>query len=114
MVAPFPCNVPIQWKSWYLFGKDGFNNDIDAWTDPVDVNVIGWTSRRVLSRDGIHEVEDTDHLKLMVPTDFAWGPKDLAVIPGRGNYLVEGIENPGAGFHGWKPGIVLSLLKEEG
>ena len=114
VTAPFPANVPIGWKAWYSAGKDGFGNEVDAWTDPVTVKVIGWSSRRVLSRDGIHEVEDTDHLKLSVPPDFQWGPKDLAVIPGRGDYEVEGVVDVGEGFHGWKPGLTLSLLLGSG
>lgn len=114
MTAPFPCNTPIQWKAWYSAGKDGFHNDIDAWSDPVTRNVISWTSKRILSRDGVHEVEDTDHLVLCVPPDFTWNAKDLAVIPGRGDYLVNGIVDVGEGFTGWKPGLTLDLLKGEG
>jgi hypothetical protein len=68
----------------------------------------------VLSRDGVSEVEDVDHLDLMVGSQFVWNPKDLAIIPDRAEYLVEGIKNPGAGFHGWRPGLTLSLLRQEG
>lgn len=114
MVAPFPSNTPIQWRFWQSAGKDPLGNDIDDWGDPVDVKCIAWSSRRVLSRDGVSEVEDVDHLDLIVGNQFAWNPKDLAIIPTRGDYLVEGIKDPGHGFHGWQPGIVLSLLRQEG
>ena len=112
--APFPAHVPIQWRFWESAGKDPLGNDIDRWGDPVDVKCISWSSRRVLSRDGVSEVEDVDHLDLSVGPRFVWNPKDLAVIPGRGAYMVEGVRDPGEAFHGWKPGIVLSLLKQEG
>lgn len=114
VVAPFPSNVPIRWKFWESGGKDPLGNNIDRWADPVDVKVIAWSSRRVLSRDGVSEVEDVDHLDLTVGPQFTWNPRDLAVIPGRGDYLVEGVRDPGEGFHGWRPGITLSLLRQEG
>lgn len=114
MVAPFPSNWTIQWKQVYVAGEDPLHNDILAYRDPVPVKVIGWSSRRVLSRDGEHEVEDTDHLDLAVSFDFVWAPNDHAVIPGRGEYMVEGVKDSDHGFHGWQPGLVLSLLLGEG
>lgn len=114
MSAPFPANKVIGWQTWYANGEDGFHNTIDAWSDPVPVKVIGWTSRRILSRDGVHEVEDTDKLKLMVPTNFAWTPKDKAIIPNRGSYTVNGVEDVGEGFHNWQPGLTLTLERGEG
>ena len=114
VTAPFPSRVPIQWQFWQSGGKDPLGNDIDKWGNPVNVMCISWSSRRVLSRDGVSEVEDVDHLDLSVGPQFVWNPKDLAVIPGRGAYLVEGVRDPGEPFHGWKPGIVLSLLRQEG
>lgn len=107
--APFPCNQEIGWRAWYSAGTDGFQNPIDAWQPPRTRKVIGWQSVRVLSRDGVHEVEDTDHIKLLVPTDFPWQPKDLAVIPGRGEYQVVGLDDSSTGFHNWKPGVTLKL-----
>lgn len=114
VIAPFPSKYPIQWKVWRSAGKDPLGNEIDDWAAPVTRKVIGWTSRRVLSRDGEHEVEDVDHLDLMVNTQFVWGVKDHVIIPGRGEYMVEGVKDPGHGFHGWAPGITLSLLLGEG
>jgi hypothetical protein len=114
VTASFPSKFPIQWRTWQSGGRDPLNNPIDAWGDPFPVMVIGWSSRRVLSRDGEHEVEDTDHLDLMVNNQFSWGVKDHVIIPGRGEYMVEGIKDPGHGFHGWQPGITLSLLLGEG
>jgi hypothetical protein len=114
VTAPFPSKLPLQWKVWQSAGEDPLGNTIDDWADPVTRKVIGWSSRRVLSRDGVSEVEDVDHLDLMVSSVFTWTPKDLVVIPGRGDYLVEGIRDPGHGFHGWQPGVVLSLLRQEG
>lgn len=114
MVAPFPAKFQIQWKFWESGGTDPLNNPIDKWGNPFPVNVIGWSSRRVLSRDGEHEVEDTDHLDLSVPSNFVWNPKDHAIIPGRGEYMVEGVKDPGHGFHGWQPALTLSLLLGEG
>jgi hypothetical protein len=114
VTAPFPARVPIQWQFWESGGTDPNGNEIDQWGDPVPVKVIQWSSRRVLSRDGMSEVEDVDHLDLSVGPQFTWNPKDLAIIPGRGAYLVEGVRDPGAAFHGWQPGIVLSLLMQEG
>lgn len=108
-IAPFPAKKCIQWKTWYANGTDGFGNTIDAWNDPVTVKVISWSSVRVLSRDGIHEVEDTDHLKLSVPPDFMWDPQDKVIIPNRGEYLIVGVEDPGDGFHDWKPALTLKL-----
>lgn len=110
VTAPFPEKYTINWKVYSPKGNDPLGNPIDDWADPMPVKVIGWSTRRVLSRDGEHEVEDTDHLDLMVGPRFVWGVKDLAVIPGRGDYLVEGIKDPGHGFHGWQPGVTLSLL----
>lgn len=114
MVAPFPSNTAISWRIWESAGKDPEGNDIDNWGDPLPRKCIGWSSRRVLSRDGVSEVEDVDHLDLMVSFDFPWNPKDLATIPDRGDYLVEGVRDAGHGFHGWRPGITLSLLRQEG
>lgn len=109
MSAPFPANKKIGWQQWYSAGTDGFFNTIDAWKPAKTVMVIGWISNRVLSRDGVHEVEDTDHLKLMVPTTFVWSPKDQAIIPLRGTYQVVGVEDVGQGFHNWQPGLTLKL-----
>ena len=114
MSAPFPCGKTVQWKSWSVGGKDGFGNDIDTWSNPKSVKVIGWSSRRIMSRDGVHEVEDTDHLRLLVPPNFPWNPKDLVTIPNRGDYEVVGVEDVGQGFHGWQPGLTLTLLISEG
>jgi hypothetical protein len=114
VTAPFPANKSLQWQTWYSGGKDPFGNDVDKWRDPVTVKVIGWSVRTVLSRDGIHEVEDTDHVDLLVPPNFGWAPKDLAVIPSRGNFLVEGVDDSNMGFHGWQPGLKLTLLRQEG
>lgn len=114
VTAPFPSRVPIQWQFWQSAGKDPIGNDIDDWADPIDVKCIGWSSRRVLSRDGVSEVEDVDHVDLSVGNRFVWHPKDLAIIPGRGPFLVEGIRDPGESFHGWSPVTVLSLLRQEG
>jgi hypothetical protein len=113
-IASFPCKKRIGWKTWYSAGIDGFQNTIDAWNLPVVRKVISWSSVRVLSRDGVHEVEDTDHLLLLVPPTFRWNKKDLAVIPGRGDYLVVGIDNAGDGFHDWKPGLTLKLELGQG
>jgi hypothetical protein len=107
--AAFPCNKPVGWRSWYSAGKDGFNNTIDAWSDPATRMVIGWESVRVMDRDGVHAVEDTDKLKLAVPSDFAWSPQDLVDIPGRGSYQIVGLDDSSEGFHNWKPGMVLKL-----
>lgn len=112
--APFPANVPIQWRLWRSGGTDPLGADVDDWADPLPAKVIGWSSRRVLSRDGVSEVEDLDHIDLMVGPQFVWHPRDLAVIPGRGEFLVEGVRDPGHGFHGWQPGLTLSLLRQEG
>jgi hypothetical protein len=114
MVAPFPSNWTVQWRTYNSPGDDPLGNAIDDWDAPVPVKVIGWSSRRVLARDGVSELEDTDHLDLAVSFDFTWGPKDHVIVPNRGEYMVEGIKDSDHGFHGWQPGLVLSLLLGEG
>jgi hypothetical protein len=114
ITAPFPCNKPIGWRYWYSGGTDGFNNTIDLWQDPVTRLVIGWESVRVMDRDGVHAVEDTDKLKLLVPSNFEWNKQDLADIPGRGSYQIVGLDDSSEGFHNWRPGVVLRLELSEG
>lgn len=112
--APFPANKALQWRKWYSGGKDPLGNDLDRWRDPVTVKVIGWSVRTVLAQDGLHEVEDVDHVKLLVPPTFDWALRDLAVIPSRGNFMVDGVDDGNMGFHNWQPGLTLSLLRREG
>jgi hypothetical protein len=110
--APFPANKQLQWRTWYSGGKDPLGNTVDKWRDPVTVNVIGWSVRTVLARDGISEVEDTDRIRLMIPPTLPWQSKDLVVIPTRGNFLVEGADDSNMGFHNWQPGVTLTLLRQ--
>jgi hypothetical protein len=112
--APFPATKPLQWEKWYSAGKNPLGEDVDRWQDPVEVMVIGWSVRTVLAQDGFHEVEDTDHVTLLVPPTFAWQAKDRADIPSRGPFLVEGVDDSNMGFHGWQPGLKLTMVRQEG
>lgn len=114
MSAPFPTNYEVQWETWYSDSKDPIGNDIDKWHDPEPRLVIGWTNRAAVDSNGVSQAEDTNHLRLQVPPDFAWAAKDLATVPGRGKFQVAGAVDGNAGFHGWRPGLVLEMTRREG
>lgn len=113
-LAPFPANYQVMYKEWYADGKDELYNDKDGWRDPVPRMVIGWSSRRVVTEDGIHSAQDEDNVRLEVPSDFTWAARDLVILPNRGTFQVRGAVDPSKGFHGWQPGLVLELQRVEG
>jgi hypothetical protein len=110
----FPARYTVQYEVWFTTAKDELQNDIDQWQDPVPRNVIGWTSRQTVIQDGVRSAEDEDKTRLQIPADFVWAVRDRVTIPGDGRYQITGALTADAGFHGWKPGLTLDLLKVDG
>lgn len=108
-VAGFPANLPVQWQTWSVGPKDELQEDTDVWADPVERKVISYSSRQVVIRDGGHVAQDTDQIRMSIPAEgFTWNVRDRVTVPGRGTYLVTGVDD-GVGFHGWRPGLTLVL-----
>lgn len=110
MVAQFPAIVPVQWESWSPGPEDGLNEVTDVWANPVERKVISWSNRQTIQRDSDHVALELDKVSLQIPTTFGWTVRDRVTLPGRGAYLVTGVDD-GMGFHGWRPGISLLLEK---
>lgn len=110
--AQFPCNVEVQWRTWSEGPRDELNEPTDVWPDDAETRmVISWSNRTEIVRDGDHVALDVDRVHLMIPSEnFEWGQRDKVTLPGRGDYLVVGVED-GEGFHGWRPGLALRLEK---
>lgn len=117
-VAPFPANYEVQWETWYSDDNDGLNNARDKWRDPEPRMIIGLTSRRIITQDGVHAAQDEDNLRLAVPPDFAWAGRDIVTIPATnalgGRYQIKGAADANVGFHGWRPGLILECQRVEG
>ena len=109
--AQFPCNLPVQWETWSPGPEDELHEVTDVWADPVERTVISWSSHRDVQRDGGHVALDVDQVSLQSPSEgFAWNARDRVTLPDRGAYLVHGVID-GIGFHGWRPGLSLLLVK---
>lgn len=117
-LAPFPANYEVQWETWYSDELDELYNAKDKWHAPEARMVIGWSSRRIVMQDGIHQAQDEDNLRLAVPADFPWAARDIVTIPSQnalgGRYRVKGSADANMGFHGWRPGLVLEVQRVEG
>lgn len=110
-VAGFPANLDVQWETWSAGPENELDEVTDVWAVPAPRKVISWSSDRTVTRDGAHVALDLDKVSLQIPAEgFDWGTRDRVTIPGRGTYLVAGIED-GVGFHGWRPGLSLHLEK---
>lgn len=113
--APFPANHAVQYREWYQDGeRDALHNLKDKWKDPVSRMVIGWSSRRIVTQDGIHAAQDEDNVRMEIPPDFTWQARDLVDLPGVGTFQITGAVDPSVGFHNWRPGMVLELQRVEG
>ncbi|OYN80423.1 hypothetical protein [Mycolicibacterium sphagni] len=107
--AGFPANLPVQWETRSPGPRDEMNEETDVWADPVERKVISYSSRQTVLRDDGHVALDTDQIRMQIPIEgFEWTARDRVTVPGRGQYLVVGIDD-GVGFHGWRPGLTLVL-----
>lgn len=95
--------------------KNDRGNVVDAWGDPVDVAVHGWHT------SATHEPQIAGHDRVLVdaqvlaPSSWRPGPKDKVVLPGFGEYRVEGeTEDFNHGPFGWEPGNRVNLRKVTG
>lgn len=109
--AQFPSNIAVDWQTWSPGPRDEENEITDVWAPALSRMVISWSSASTITRDAGHVALDVDRVHLMIPAeDFDWGARDKVTLPGRGAYLVVGVED-GEGFHGWRPGLALRLEK---
>lgn len=109
MTAQFPANLEVQWESWSPGETDELNEVTDVWADPLPRKVISWSSRQAVLNDRGHVALDSDRIRMQIPSEgFAWNVRDRVAVPGRGTYLVTGVDD-GVGFHGWRPGLTLVL-----
>lgn len=118
----FPAIVPAQ---HFVFNGDGegdLGNDAKAWADPVAVLVIGIQSGQAENVNG-HTSRVVADVDMAVPPELHVTVRDRFTLPYPFNdpslgdadkpYEVVAIED-GLGFHGWRPGYVVKLMRVSG
>lgn len=117
----FPALIPVQHSKFNGMGEDGLGNDVETWSDAVEVMMISIQSGTVENVNGYTSrlVADVD---MAVPPDLTVTVRDRFTLPFPFNnpdddndkpYEVIGIED-GLGFHGWRPGYVVKLNRVTG
>ncbi len=96
-------------------GEDGLGNDAESWLPPVNVKVIGYQPGRGFqpgqteSNDG-HTARVVTDVDLLIPPTLHVSIRDRFTLPGEVKpYEVVSVEDYNHGFHGWKPGSVVTL-----
>lgn len=105
----------VQWRKFDSPGLDDYNNDIEAWDDPVPVEGCGFDPGGTQEpRDGSAQRVITTPV-LYAPKGRAYGARDRFTVRGL-TYEVEG--DPADWVHpmtGWDPGYtVINLQRVEG
>lgn len=98
--------------------KGSHGNPVDAWAEPVDVQVYGYGPRTdTRGATGSNEPGGTQvvvGLEVYAPKGLAVDPRDRFVVDGK-MYNVEGeIGDWSNGPYGFAPGIVIALKRAEG
>lgn len=117
----FPALVAVSHEVFDGVGEDALGNDVETWSDPVDVMVIGIQSGQAENLNG-HTSRVVADVDMAVPPDLRVTVRDRFTLPYPFNdpddendkpYEVVGLED-GLGFHGWRPGYVAKLNRVSG
>lgn len=110
----FPTPFTVRRSAFSGTGIDDLGNDIETWSAPVSVAVIGWYSSLVENTNGYTSrvVADID---LLINSDVSFTVRDRVLLPGDTTpYEVVAIDSYNNGFHQWTPGSVVKLKKVTG
>ena len=118
----FPAIVPVQHMVFDGDGEGDLGKDAEDWADPVAVLVIGIQSGQAENVNG-HTSRVVADVDMAVPPELHVTVRDRFMLPYPFNdpslgdddkpYEVVAIED-GLGFHGWRPGYVVKLMRVSG
>ena len=114
-MTEFPLAQTIGHRVYDATARDSHGNSVDAWADPVDVQVYGWHTGssdepRVVGHDRV-----VVQGQVLAPESFRPSPRDLVDLPGAGTYEVIGEpEDYNHGPFDWRPGVVVNLRRATG
>lgn len=107
-----PTPHTVQHIRWEAGGTDAHGNPAPDYADPVDVQVYGWSFPAPEERTNQRVVVD---VSLFGPPDLTVDSRDRFILPGLGLHEVAGpAQDYGNGPFGWKPGVVVNLVRVEG
>ena len=106
----FPLAQVIGHRAFDPGAVNAHGNPVEAWGDPVDVAVYGWhTGQSAEPAVAGHDRVSVDG-QVFGPESWRPGPRDRVVLPGAGEFEVQGHpEDYNHGPFGWRPGLVTNL-----
>ena len=114
-MTPYPASFSVGVRTYSDGAADDFGDPVDAWSDPVATQVYGWAPAGTSEPFNAGREAVTWDLDLLAPPEFACDRKDLVVVPGEGEFKVEGRPQDFThGPFGFTPGKVVRLKRVEG
>jgi hypothetical protein len=113
MSYAFPTPHTVQHEAFNGSGIDELGNDVETWSSPVNVRVIGFapSSQENITGYTSRVVSDVD---MAVPPELSVSLQDRFTIPEYGKMDVVAVEDANHGFHGWTPGNIVKLKQVTG